>query len=401
MKFRREMLWTLVIQGGGAVSVLGLVVVLGAALGSSAQGLFSRTKAELEFVSALCLFGMPQAAFFFVSIGRLSGAAALRLTSALAALAAALAIVYGGATGSFRGTSLIAFAIATVLMVTHGMLRVLVLSYSDSRAFNAVTVLPQLMLWPMGGVLIGLGAADPWYVFAGFALAFLIGSLSALAVIRRSANSRLEVDSRPASVGELLAYGGAAWSVAALNAGAYVLCLRAIESGAGLNDVGVFTMGIVLVQVVLTPFNYAAPLLFKRWVDSRPGREASVRIAALSALGASTLAGGLIAIAGPVSAAGLLGSYSELGELKWCFGGVAVVEAMIRTMAAIANAHGRPWIPALGETLRLLALAVAIGFGLAGESSQATRAWLLAAALASAIVLAGVVRISPDTKRSR
>lgn len=400
MKFRREILWTLVIQGSGAASVLGLVVVLGAALGPSAQGLFSRTKAELEFVSALCLFGMPQAAFFFVSTGRLRGVTALRLTSVLAAVTVALAIVYGGTTGGLRGAPLIAFSIATVLMVTHGMLRVLVLSCSDTRVFNVVTVLPQLMLWPMGGALIGYGAIDPWHVSAGFALAFLAGSLAALAVICRSANSRLETGSHPVNLGELLAYGCAAWSVAALNAGAYVFCLRVIESGAGLHEVGVFTMGIVLVQGVLTPFNYAAPLLFKRWVVSRPRRKASVRIAVASAFGASMLAGSLIAIAGPMSAAGLLGSYSQLDELKWSFGAVAVVEAMIRTTASIANAHGRPWIPALGEAVRLLALVVAVGFGFVGESSQAARSWLLAASLASAVVLVGIIRVSPGATRS-
>lgn len=399
MKFRQEMLWTLAVQSFGAGSVLGLVVILGAALGPSAQGLFSRTKAELEFVSALCLFGIPQAAFFFVSTGRLGGVAALRLTGALALLTAALSLAYGCVAGSLKGAPLIFFAVASVLMVVHGVLRVLVLAYSGARAFNLVTVLPQLMLWPLGGVLIVSGDVSSWHVAAGFAFAFLVGILFAIVVMSRSAIGGLEIALPPASLRELLAYSGSAWLAAVFYSGIYIFCIRAIESRAGLDEVGIFTMGMVLVQIVLTPFNYAAPLLFKRWVNSRPGRGESARIAGFSACGASMLSLGLIAIAGLIFGSGEPHAYAQLEGLKWALGGVAVVEAVIRTTGAIANSYGRPWITTLGEVVRFLAITAAISFGFVGESSHAMLSWLLAAALAMTGVLACVVRIQPIALR--
>jgi len=284
-------------------------------------------------------------------------------------------------------------------MVTHGILRVLVLAYSGTRAFNLVTVLPQLMLWPLGAALIVSHDVSSWHVSVGFAFAFLVGGLFALVVIRRSVIGDAELHLPLVSFGELMGYGGAAWLVAVLNSGVYIFCIRVIESKAGLDEVGIFTMGIVLVQVVLTPFNYAAPLLFKRWVDSRPGKSASIRIAVFTALGASMFSLGLISLTSLSLSADGLGGYARLDELKWAFLGVAIVEAVIRTTGAIANSHGRPWIATLGEALRFLTITAAVGLGFVSGSSQATLSWLIAASLASAVMLTSLIRIQRTVMR--
>lgn len=388
------MLWTLIIQGAGALSALALVVALGTVLGPSAQGLFSRMKAELEFVSALCLFGMPQAVFFFVSKGRLDTTAALRITRALAAAATLIALAYGSAVQSFHITSLVAFATGVLFMVAHGMLRVLVLSHHDTRAFNAVTVLPQLIIWPFASFLFGIESIEGWHVSVVFALSFFVASLLTLAVVRRVADKRVTEGVRPVGYSDLLGYGGAAWSVAVLNSGAYVLCLRAIEAGVGLDNVGVFSMGIVAVQAVLTPLNYAAPLLFKLWIDKRPDETAVIRIATSSALGALFIVGVFVGCLDLVSERGLLGSYAGLQNLKYWLGGVAVVEATTRTMTALANAYGRPWIPAIGELTRLLVLALSMGSGLANDLNFAIEVWLLAATAALTVLLVATVKLS-------
>lgn len=78
---------------------------------------------------------------------------------------------------------------------------------------------------------------------------------------------------------ELLHYGMAHWLTAVFSQ--QQSCLRNV----GLKDLGPaalgqFTMAMMLAQVPLTPISYAAPLLFRRWID-RPGAAASRQIASM------------------------------------------------------------------------------------------------------------------------
>ncbi|MDP3610585.1 MAG: hypothetical protein Q8R98_01905, partial [Rubrivivax sp.] len=69
MSLRKQLLLAFGVQGAGAASVLLATVWLGAVQGPEQQGVFNRTKAEIEFVAALTLLGLPQALFFFVQAG--------------------------------------------------------------------------------------------------------------------------------------------------------------------------------------------------------------------------------------------------------------------------------------------------------------------------------------------
>ena len=396
MKFRTQLLWTLAIQGAGAAAVFGAIILLGSTLGPPAQGLFSRIKTELEFVTALSLFGMPQAVFYFTTSRRMSRAAALKLTGALGGLAGVASVLYIALTHSVHAIYLAIFAAASVARVVHEMLRVLLLADAGSRLFNVVTAAPQALLLLLVLVIVASGSLTAWQVPAVFLLGFALASVYAWWALRAHAAPAINASAPAAEAKHLTAYGAAAWSVAVLNSAANVLWLRHIESGLGLAAVGVFAMGMTFVQVVLTPFNYAAPLLFRRWMQTPGSAPAVVRPALAAGFATFLVIAPLLAIQGMLPIPSFLHAYADLRDLKWTFAAVAVTEVVLRIAAVAANASGRPWAPALAELVRLAVLAIAVSIGAGMLLPSITMAWAIAAAFAVCAVLMAVRRAPVD-----
>lgn len=182
------------------------------------------------------------------------------------------------------------------------------------------------------------------------------------------------------------AFGVAAWSVAALGSATAVFWLRHTESVLGPAAVGVFAMGLTLVQVVLTPFNYAAPLLFKRWMES-PGASQATRWALLAGVGSFLVISMVLGIQGLFPMPESLSAYGALSALKWTFAVAAAAEVVIRIAAVATNAAGYPWAPALAEFVRIALLCIAVGLGFANDLTAIATLWATAAVLASATLL--------------
>jgi hypothetical protein len=350
----RQLGVSLLVQGAGSASLLLATLWLGASLGPEQQGTFSRTKAEIEFVAAFAMFGLPQALFYYVKSSKLGGDAALRWAAGSALLALPIATGYMIVQHPQSGVwPVAALALAVGLGVFQGQLRALLLVGQRTEWFNAVTAWPQLVLLAGVLVLVGLGSTSeqrwPWL----FALAF--GSAAVLALWRLKGTSGALPTSTPAGWRELGHYGLAAWLAAALYTAAILLVQRWVERGQGAAVLGVFTMAMTLVQVPLTPVSYAAPLLFRRWME-RPGAQASQRWALMlfgALLGVATLAW----LAAPLwPRLGLGSGYEGLARALAVLlvGGAA--EAASRVLGVNANASGTPWVAVRAEAARWFVL---------------------------------------------
>ncbi len=422
MSLRRQLGVSLLVQGMGSASLLIATLWLGMNLGPEQQGAFSRTKAEIEFVVAFAMFGLPQALFYFVKSSRLGGGAALRWATGSALLALPIALLYGCVQHPQVGLGTpaaiglaVAPALAVGLGVLQGQLRALLLVGQRTEWFNLVTALPQLVL--LAGVLwlVATGSVNeqrwPWL----FMLAF--GSAAALALwrllrLRRTANADAmsgamsgasgiahvqasRAPSVPASVAligtppaagvgwrELGHYGLAAWLAAALYTAAILLVQRAVEHASGAAVLGVFTMALTLVQVPLTPVSYAAPLLFRRWME-RPGAQASKRWAWALFVALLGIAG-LVWFAAPLwprlgLGVGYDGLASALAVLL--VGGAA--EAASRVLGVNANASGTPWVAVRAEVARWAVLGLGGLFLLLSASESL---WVSPSASSSALL---------------
>jgi O-antigen/teichoic acid export membrane protein len=384
LSLRRQLGVSLLVQGAGSASLLLATLWLGASLGPEQQGAFSRTKAEIEFVAAFAMFGLPQALFYFVKSARLGGDAALRWATGSAVLALPIAVIYMLVQHPQIGRwPVAALALAVGLGVFQGQLRALLLVGQRTEWFNVVTALPQLVLLVGVLALVAMGSVNqqrwPWL----FALAF--GGAAVFALWRLKSS----VSAAPTSSGvgwrELGHFGLAAWLAAALYTAAILLVQRWVEHTLGAAVLGVFTMALTLVQVPLTPVSYAAPLLFRRWME-RPGAQASQRWA-LMLFGALLGVAALVWLAAPLwPRLGLGAGYEGLARALAVLlvGGAA--EAASRVLGVQANASGTPWIAVRAEVARW----VVLGGGLVAAPSGLLPMCVLwsASALAAAAAFA-------------
>jgi len=353
VSLKRQLLVSFGLQGAGAAAVLLATLLLGARLGPEVQGGFSRVKAEVEFVAAFAMFGLPQALFFYVKSGAMSGRSALRWALGCALLALPIGALYA-AWRHETSLALLLTGLAVAAAVAHGQLRALLLVRERTAWFNVLTALPQVLV--LIGVLhvLARGTADAWQWLALFAVAFAVAAAISGVRLRSAPDA-----ATASSVGwrALGHYGLAAWLAAALATAAILLVQRWVEAAQGRAALGQFTMAMTLVQVPLTPISYAAPLLLRRWME-QPGAAASRRVA--------TVVFGVL-LAGAVLMWGVAGLWPDLG-LGVAYAGATsalavllaggAAEAASRVLTVQASASGQPWIAVRAEAARWAVLAI-------------------------------------------
>jgi hypothetical protein len=367
LSLRHQLLASFGLQGVGAAAVLLSTLWLGASLGPEVQGGFSNVKSEIEFVAAFAMFGLPQALFFHVKSAQLSGRAALRWAWGCAWLALVIGAVYAAAQHSLLPPmGLVAVSLAVAACVLHGQLRALLLVQARSTWFNVLTALPQLLLlvgvaWAVFGVQRGVLQAESgayqWSLL--FAMAYGVAALMAWWRLTIGETKQNTCQLTTSSVGwpELGRYGLATWLTAALSTAAVWAAQYGVETTAGRVALGQFTMAMTLAQVPLTPISYAAPLLFRRWID-QPGERAS-KYWARVLFQLLLLLAALVWVASRWCPDLLLGAaYTGAAQALAVLlvGGAA--EAASRVLTVQASARGKPWVGVQAELARWSVLAV-------------------------------------------
>ena len=353
MSLKRQLLVSFGLQGAGAAAVLLATLLLGARLGPEVQGGFSRVKAEVEFVAAFAMFGLPQALFFYVKSGAMSGRGALRWALGCALLALPIGALYA-AWRHDSNLALLLTGLAVAAAVAHGQLRALLLVRERTAWFNVLTALPQVLV--LIGVLHVLvrGTADAWQWLALFAVAYAVAAAISGVRLRSAPDT-----ATASSVGwrALGHYGLAAWLTAALATAAILLVQRWVEAAQGRAALGQFTMAMTLVQVPLTPISYAAPLLLRRWME-QPGAAASRRVATV--VFGVLLAGAVLmwVVAGLWPDLGLGVAYAGATSALAVLLGGGAAEAASRVLTVQASASGQPWIAVRAEAARWAVLVI-------------------------------------------
>lgn len=354
MSLKRQLLVSFGLQGAGAAAVLLATLLLGAQLGPEVQGGFSGLKAEVEFVAAFAMFGLPQALFFYVKSGALGGRTALRWALGCTLLALPIAALYA-AWHHANGDVLAMTSLAVAAAVAHGQLRALLLVRLNTAWFNVLTALPQWLV--LAGVVhvIARGTADAVHWLALFAIAYAVAAVIAWRRLLAAPDPRVS-----AGVGwrALSHYGFAAWITAALATAAVLLAQRWVEAGQGRVALGQFTMAMTLVQVPLTPISYAAPLLLRRWME-RPGALAAQRVAGAVFVALLAVAAGVAVASTAWPDLGLGASYAGATQALAVLlvGGAA--EAASRVLTVQASASGLPWVGVRAELARWSVLLIA------------------------------------------
>lgn len=341
------MLAALGLQGMGAIAVLLATVLLGVRLGPEIQGGFSNVKAEIEFISAFAMFGLPQALFFYVKSGQLDGRDALRWITGCTLLALILSAVYAIYRAQSMSVTML-LAVAVGALVTHGTIRGLLLVESRPIWFSMLTALPQILLLCGVAVVIRYGEAGvrSWLVI--FAAAYMVAGF---AVWHWLARTPLRAAVRKASWWDLMHYGMANWLTAVFVTAAILFAQCWVQADLGPVALGQFTMAMMLAQVPLTPISYAAPLLLRHWMEysgAEASRQIAVAVFALL-LGAAAVAW-FVAFVKPEL--GLGAAYAAAAPALAVLLTGCAAEAASRVLTVQASARGTPWIAVRAETVR-------------------------------------------------
>jgi O-antigen/teichoic acid export membrane protein len=386
LSLRSQLLVSLVLQGTGAASILLVTLWLGVSLGPEVQGGFSRLKSEIEFVAALAMFGLPQALFFYVKSNQLSGVAALRWAWGSALVAVLIGCCYGAVQHAQRGGGFVLLlSMAIAAGVAHGQLRALLLVLKRTEWFNVLTALPQILM--LAGVALYLTSGmvcNSWSWVVLFAVSYAAAAMCAGWRLQRHMTM---MPPTPAIAGwrELGRYGFASWLTAVLSTAAILLAQHGVDVRLGPAALGQFTMAMTLLQIPLTPINYAVPLLFRRWMERSGAHDSRRWAAALFVV--------LLGLAAVVCLASLWWSDLWLGR---AYDGTtqalavllvgAGAEAATRMLAVQASAAGRPWITVHAELARWAVLAAGWFMPVSGLLSGCF-VWAAAAGAAALVLI--------------
>jgi hypothetical protein len=390
LKLKRELALTLLLQAGGGAATLLAALWIGRALGPAQQGQFNQLKSLVDLGASFAALGMPQALYVFVQSGRLALTEARRLALQVALLGVPVGAVL--AWWRFGGSALalaVGLAVAAALAALQQQWRALTLLGPATWRFNLVTVVPQVLLLPLAAWVVVAGGVS------GAALAVALAGLWLLAAGQAGWTARQTpapvITGMPATRGALLRHGAASWAtVSFATLGIVVLQALAqrLEGDAGL---GRFSLALLLVQLPLTPLNYAIPLLLRHRLTAH----GSLRLARHL----PSLLVPMLALAAAVAAFGgwrgdlwMGAGYQGLhAPLAWLLVAGAA-EAGIRMVNVDAQAEARPGRSAWAEGLRVALLGGA-AWALPAGASLATlaMAWAGAswASLGVLLVLSG------------
>ncbi|MEO8057362.1 MAG: hypothetical protein ABI671_03475 [Burkholderiales bacterium] len=386
MKLRAELFWTILVQGCGAVAAVAALGLLGAALGPASQGLFSRTKAEIELVAAFATLGLPQSLFFHLRQRGLSLRRATSISVLAAMLSVPASVAYISIFSHIELIDTLMFVAAAFASVLHANIRAVSLAVAPSRTFNIVTAVPQFGLLAYSGYAAATGAATSVHICAAIFASMTLGSIVAARAILKSPQWTV-ADPHPAGLkASLVRYGAAAGVSSMLFAASTLICLRVAEQRLGATSLGVFSMSLALAQTLITPLNYTLPLLFKHW--TRDGRSASaVKVGLAAATLPLVAALAFLALRWTGTSMDWLGQYSAVSDVAWLMLLAISAESLFRVVSVGANAHGRPWLPVVGDVGRVAVLVSAFFLFRVDDLTAIGATWLLACFVSAGILL--------------
>lgn len=384
-----EMLSTIAVQGVGSVAMFATIAVVARTLGPPGQGAFSIAKAEVDFLAAVALIGMPQALFYFFRSGRKSIPSCIALVGAHALIAIpAIALwiaLFPDSQGPSGGgiASLLILAATVAFSVAYGDLRGLMLATHSSMRFSVISAAPNILLLSIVGVCVAILPGDLIGTFVGVPLFFVAYGLSlAFAAIGFGGRvgtvsiSALEI---VASFRELVSFGVLTWIPSVLQTALVLFVLRWVGGVDGGPDaVGAFATALTLSVIATTPMSLAVPILFKWWMpldDQSRRREVWAAI-----LSATVIVAGMwlvvwqweVQIVGTVFGPDFV-RYSGLYSVLFL---ATVPQVVLKVFGVFCNASGRPVIAAVVEGARAVVILGAV-VSMGSTLGDAVNAWVI------------------------
>lgn len=379
MRFRDQIFWTLIVQGGGALSLLLAISILARYLGPVQQGIFSASKVEIEFIGSLAMLGLPQSIFYYINSSKISIFRAKELAGFFGIFAGVVALIYSNSVIRWSFLDSILFALATLSFVWFMCLRSVILSISTSKTFNFITALPQFLVLAYALYAVKVGYVDNFNSSLCLALCYATAVILCLRIIfiLNSDKSKIINLYREEPFLNVIHFGVASGIVAICSNASILLSIHGVRNSLGSSSLGIFLFGCSLTQGLLVPINYALPLLLKRWMN-KFDTQIVLWVGMIVFFLIFTISMLLCLFQHFFALDKFLRSYSPMLDFLWILVLVASIDAFEKIISVATNAKGAPWLLASSEIFRLAIVGLGVFYLPIKQTSDVV--WIIFAA---------------------
>ena len=259
------------------------------------QGEFAQHKAFVELLFVLGSFGFPQAIVYLVnkigiSVNRIISRSFI-YSIALIPIFWVMAVFYMGGSNSRSSLSEggvdiiqgLMLAVAAAMLVLHGLWRAVYLSENQRIGFALFTILPSTLLLAVIYWTVNLSDFSAKEFPRIFLLAYIVAAFFAGFFVFKVRDKRGVKDKAKINPGELFRHGVHSFMQGIFIAAQPLVAYEIIKRfNGGQEVVGIFNMGVLLLQGSSVPVAMIAPLLFAMWTKESAGSAEMIRISGVS-----------------------------------------------------------------------------------------------------------------------
>ncbi len=265
MKVPMRYMSALTIQVLGPLLMLLLSLTITKFQGAEVQGEFAATRAWIDFIVAVGLFGLPQSIVLAVNRADVSRHALFMWAKKYVLYGCIIITAVVLITSKLGGGSAsLPLVIAAASWVLIGIWRSILLTIDDGVLFNIVTIIPTIFLVIISGGIIFLARPLNESLSELFFGAGLLSVIVCFFIVRRRVFYFSHVG-RPPDYRRLFIQGFDMFVINVSSSLQIYFCYHLISRLSSSVEVGYFSIALLLLNAFNFPLQSLAPLLLNRW----------------------------------------------------------------------------------------------------------------------------------------
>ncbi|MBP1629393.1 MAG: hypothetical protein H6Q15_286 [Bacteroidetes bacterium] len=276
MSIRKKLSYNLLIQAIGPILSFLTIFLIARIGGPKTQGYYASISAWINFAVVVGIFGFPQSFIYLINKMNTSpkilikGSYFYSILFLLLFIPVIFVLISNNLINSIvisTNIQVFILGVPIAILILHGLLRGIYLTYNQSILFAIFSILPACILFLF--VFIGL-----IFKYLNFQLIYLISSIPLLVIIilmmRPLVNDNKNNDYiKKISWKILFNHGINTFLQALFLASQPIIAYWIINKYiGGTIEIGYFNLGLFLVQGLLVPISMIAPLLFEHWTKN-------------------------------------------------------------------------------------------------------------------------------------
>lgn len=269
----KKLILSVLIQSLGTISSFCTIWFITNQIGIFEQGNFAIIKSWIDFLIVLGCFGFPQSVIYIINKYKLPHYLLLHafnrylliLSVPLFLLTISWSVYYNSLYITFFYSFMV--TIASILLISHGLLRGIYLTVDDGATFSIITATPAIFLFISIALLNYL---DIYNIFVAYFISSLISYLAIRTLLYTKITRSKTIKKTLIPWRELIIKGFSAF-IQALSLTIFPIITYAIlyRSDISTSEIGGFNIALYFYMILAIPFSMISPILFNRWMKEK------------------------------------------------------------------------------------------------------------------------------------